>query len=261
MKKSHVSPNHRTQLENETEIKPLISAAGHTIYDATEYSENHLPQAIAFEVQNCATETVNFQCNLCYKSYVQYDEKKIRYFYQKFLSTSLVNCCLFHQTIFFQNSFNSNRSLREHCKQHYENKCEIFSQNFFTATELNAHRQHGCEGTIAIASNMPECKFTDVICKSDDHSDSYSDDNDAMMVGDDFHGNEPNDFKSVVVAKKAPRKKKRNVKLIKPLKLPSNRLHRCTECGLTFSKEPNLLRHHAKHAGLDPFECWLCHKT
>lgn len=36
--------------------------------------------------------------------------------------------------------------------------------------------------------------------------------------------------------------------------------HKCTHCGQQFASKSNLKRHRSIHTGLQPYECWLCHK-
>lgn len=169
---------------------------------------------------------------------------------------------------FVSNRFKSTRSLREHCKQqHYENKCEICSNEFCTTAELNTHRQLGCEGLIEIGSNtVDESKVAvNEWNNSPYHSDGGGDDNvnDAVTfddVDDDSDVKVPKYFKSVTDARKALQKKRNQVEKQASSK-PPRWLYRCDECGLPFSKQSNLSRHQAKHTGLMPFECWLCHQT
>lgn len=158
------------------------------------------------------------------------------------------------------NSFKSNRSLLEHFKQHYENKCEICSLKFCTVAELNDHRQLGCEGLIEIKSNAEECKLS----AENWNLKYYSDDNndgDAVVENDDFDDKKPiKYFKSVSAARKALQKKRSRVKVTRLLG-DSRWQHKCDACGLSFSKQTNLSRHQAKHDGIIPFECYKCHKT
>lgn len=167
------------------------------------------------------------------------------------------------------NRFKNNRSLREHCKQrHYESKCEICWLKFPSVYELDVHRQQGCEGLIEIDANAAdECNVT---TNEWNNSPYHSDGNDNAMPfddinDDDFDVKEPKYFKSVADARKALQKKRNQIKKEAPSK-PSKKdaprwQYRCDVCGLPFSKQSNLSRHLAKHDGVMPFECWLCHQT
>lgn len=35
---------------------------------------------------------------------------------------------------------------------------------------------------------------------------------------------------------------------------------KCRDCGQQFSSKSNLKRHRSIHTGVQPYECWLCHK-
>lgn len=109
------------------------------------------------------------------------------------------------------NRFKSNHSpcqCSEPCSRQIDHECEICSQEFRTAVELNAHRRQGCEGLIEIRSNVVECKPTVIDC--DDKLTSQS-----------------------------PLKQRKTNRVIM-----SSEKHQCSECGRRFTKKSNLARHH-----------------
>lgn len=134
------------------------------------------------------------------------------------------------------NRFTTNRSLRVHCKNQPENKCEICLRVFCTGTELNAHKQSPCEPPPIESSNsMVQCNDMDIKVESNEQNqNNYSSPVAAMQLGS------PNGPFPV------------RKKTLGPFG--------CEICGRLFMKNSNLTKHRTIHTDEKPYECWLCHK-
>lgn len=122
-----------------------------------------------------------------------------------------------------------------HYAQQSENRCEICSQEFCTALELDAHRQQGCEGLIEIDSNADECKPTAIDYNSNDE-------NDSIVKENESDANEHKDDQEYLASTSTNllKEKKKSTQRIKSL----TKEHKCDVCSRVFTKKSNLNRHH-----------------
>lgn len=134
--------------------------------------------------------------------------------------------------------FQTNRSLRAHCKNQSQNRCKVCFREFCMATELSAH---ACETPTTNQS------ISTVQC-------------DTISSKTRLNNRAPAEQVISVVAESSARIEKQSSKRIQMPGKTSKKPFKCEECGRRFKANSNLLIHRSHHIGVRPFECWLCHK-
>lgn len=158
-----------------------------------------------------------------------------------------------------QHRFKSHQSLRIHCKKQTQNKCEICSHEFCTATELNAHRkQQGCEGLIELSLNILDTKviLVEVDSEQYDMAATSKEPSDHLQIAPKFDdNNRPMQFGNSDATVET-----NVIQSYKNEELTKSHRHVCKKCGQHFTQRRSLLQHGTIHTNERPFECWLCHK-
>lgn len=166
--------------------------------------------------------------------------------------------------IFNLNRFESKKSLGIHGRYKNRNECKICSQRFCTASDLNKHRQQGCEDSIEIGSTIMDCKS--IVADSNlevNHTDENEDgnqtiDNDPNDDEPSFDANQQEEYfdnenstdssVSVHIENKPPLKKQNQ-----PKKTVGGRAKdlpfKCDVCGQGFTLKSNLNVHSKMHSG------------
>lgn len=167
--------------------------------------------------------------------------------------------------------FKTKRSLRVHCPNQSENKCEICARDFCTLTKLNAHKESckrsvghdtnivGCGPTTAIVSKSSQCNASPIKVELNETTANFNRETSIANESD----NETVEPLTVAVLSQTSYVAVDSIDgAIQNFKL--NRApgpFECDVCGRLFNKKCNMKVHRITHTDERAFECWLCRKT